>query len=42
MTPRESDPRIVLRERESRLQGEAVDSITQLAKETLTGHGGSE
>jgi hypothetical protein len=35
-TNRESDQLIVLRERESRSQGEGVDSDTKLAKETLS------
>ena len=42
MVSRESDQLIVLGGRESRSQGEAVDSLTELAQETLTGHGGLE
>jgi RNA-directed DNA polymerase len=37
---RDSDSFIVLRGRESRLQGEGMDRNTQLAKETYTGHVG--
>ena len=39
---RESDQLIVLGERESRSQGEAVDGDTQLAQETPSGHAGLE
>ena len=42
MTTRESDPLIVLRERESRSHGEGADSHTEPAQETLTGHEGPE
>ena len=38
----ESDQLIVLRERESRLQGEGADVDTKPAKETLTEHEGTE
>jgi hypothetical protein len=37
----ESDQRIVLRERESRLQGEGAGVDTKPTKETLTGHEGT-
>jgi hypothetical protein len=37
----ESDPLIVLRERESRSQGEGADVDTKPAKETLTEHEGT-
>ena len=38
----ESDQLIVLRERESRLQGEGADVNTKPTKETLTGHEGPD
>ena len=38
----ESDQLIVLSERESRSQGEGADVDTKPAKETLTGHEGTE
>ena len=38
----ESDQLIVLRERESRLQGEGADVDTKPAKETLTEHEGTD
>jgi hypothetical protein len=38
----ESDQLIVLRERESRLQGEGADEDTKPAKETLTAHEGTD
>ena len=41
-TERESDPPRVLGERESRLQGEGADGVTQSAQETSTGHVGLE
>ena len=41
-TERESDPLIILGERESRLHGEGADGVTQSAQETSTGHVGLE
>jgi hypothetical protein len=38
----ESDQRIVLSERESRLQGKGADVDTQSTKETLTEHEGTD
>jgi hypothetical protein len=42
MTNRESDPPIVLRERERRSHGEGADGETEPAQETLTEREGSE
>jgi len=41
-TERESDPLILLGERESRFHGEGADGVTQSAQETSTGHVGLE